>query len=247
MARVLHSSVTLKPTVYSDGTMLGGPVSGAMIVSPSPVILVCRGALCAVLPHPANAFRPYLLRHPVLAFLNALILCTTLGSTLVLSLTPDIARLSTVTASTLTSLTNAERVKTGLPALRESQFLRTSARLKGEHMIRYDYFEHTSPNGVAPWAWFDAAHYAYVNAGENLAIDFTTAESVVTAWMRSPGHRRNILSTQYDDIGMAVVSGEFEGRDTTMVVLHLGRGEPPPPAPGAVSYTHLTLPTTPYV
>lgn len=192
-----------------------------------PVVLICRGALCSVLPYPANAFRPYLLRHPVLAFLNALILCIALGSSLLLSLSPDIARLSTVTASTLTRLVNAERAKTGLPRLSENSLLNNSARLKGEHMIRYDYFEHTSPNGVSPWTWFDTARYAYLNAGENLAIDFTAAEDVVTAWMRSPGHRRNLLSNQYEEIGTAVVTGEFEGRNTTVVVLHLGKRAQP--------------------
>ncbi|TSC71712.1 MAG: hypothetical protein G01um101438_966 [Parcubacteria group bacterium Gr01-1014_38] len=184
---------------------------------------VCRGAACAVVPHPANAYRPYLFRHPVLGFVNALILCATVGASLLISLTPEVARLSTVTVSTLVRFTNAERSKAGLPPLTEHPVLTRSAQLKGEHMLRHDYFDHTSPDGLSPWAWFNLARYAYLYAGENLAIDFSEAEDVVAAWMRSPGHRRNLLSDRYDDIGIAVVTGEFEGRTVTMVVQHFGR------------------------
>lgn len=191
----------------------------------------CRGALCTVLAHPANDYRPYLLRHPVLAFANAIILVATLGPVLALSLTPELARLSTITASTLAQLTNAERSKAGLPTLRENPSLSRSARLKAEHMLANDYFEHTSPDGLTPWAWFDRAGYRYLFAGENLAIDFTDAEDVVAAWLKSAGHRRNLLSDRYDEFGLAAVTGEFQGRQATMVVHHFGSRETAPTPP----------------
>lgn len=186
-------------------------------------VTVCRGAVCTVIPHPANAHRPYLFRHPVLGFINALLLAATLGASLVLSLTPEVARLSTVAVPTLVRLTNAERQKAGLPPLAENPALIRSAQLKGEHMLRHDYFDHTSPDGLSPWSWFNLARYVYLYAGENLAIDFSESEDVVSAWMRSPGHRRNLLSDRYAEIGMAVVTGEFEGRTATIVVQHFGR------------------------
>lgn len=194
----------------------------------TPLVVVCRGAVCSVLPVPANAYRPYALRHPVLAFVNAIILGTVLGTSLLLSLTPEVARLSTITAPTIVRLTNAERVKAGLQALRENSTLARSAQLKGEHMLRYDYFDHNftdqdTDKVVNPWSWFTAAGYDYRFAGENLAIDFTTAEDVTAAWMTSPGHRRNLLSERYDDLGIAVVTGEFEGRTVTITVQHFGR------------------------
>lgn len=183
---------------------------------------VCREAVCSVLPHPSNAYRPYALRHPILAFINTLLMVVTLGGSLALSLTPEIARLSTVTAPTVVRLTNAERVKAKLPVLKEDPLLKRSAQLKGEHMLRHDYFEHTSPDGLSPWVWFDRASYTYTYAGENLAIDFSEAEDVVAAWMRSASHRRNLLSDRYVDTGIAAVTGEFQGRTATIVVQHFG-------------------------
>lgn len=194
-----------------------------LVTSQNRLVTACRGAACVVIPHPANAYRPYVFRHPVLGFLNALILCATLGASLLISLTPDVARLSTITASTLVKLTNTERQKAGLPSLSENSALVRSAQLKGEHMLRHDYFDHTSPDGISPWAWFDRAKYPYLYAGENLAIDFSDAEGVVAAWLQSPGHRRNLLSDRYSEIGMAVVTGEFEGRTATIVVQHFGK------------------------
>lgn len=209
--------------------MLNGMVGTA-------VRIACYGALCTVLPHAANAYRPYALRHSVLAFLNALLLALAVGTSLALSLTPEVARLSTITTSTLIRLTNAERARAGLPPLREDPLLQRSASLKAQHMIQRDYFDHVSPDGVSPWAWFDRARYAYVYAGENLAIDFTEAEDVVAAWVRSPGHRRNLLADRYADIGIAVATGEFEGRTATVVVQHFGAlAAAPPGAPTAAS------------
>lgn len=184
--------------------------------------VACRGALCAVIPDKRNAYRPYLLRHPVLAFLNAAVIVAVLGGSLALSLTPEIARLSTIASPIITRLTNAERAHAGRPALKEHKLLQRSAQLKAEHMLRHDYFEHTSPDGLSPWVWFDRAKYEYAYAGENLAIDFSEAEDVVAAWVRSQGHRRNLLSDRYLDIGVAVATGEFQGRTATIVVQHFG-------------------------
>jgi cysteine-rich secretory family protein len=183
---------------------------------------VCLGSWCAVVPHPRNAFRPYALRHPFLVFVSALLVAAKAGVLLLLALAPEVASLSTVSASFLVSQTNVARAAEGLSALRSHPLLAASAKKKAEDMLAHDYFEHTSPTGVSPWTWIDAAGYDYVYAGENLAIDFTTGEGVHAAWMRSPGHRKNILSEKYRDIGIAVVTGEFEGRTTTVVVQHFG-------------------------
>ena len=89
-------------------------------------------------------------------------------------------------------------------------------------MLKNGYFAHTSPAGATPWKWFDQVGYDYMYAGENLAIDFSTGEDVHQAWMNSSGHRANILNSHYRDIGIAVVSGEFNGRTTTIVIQHFG-------------------------
>jgi hypothetical protein len=62
-------------------------------------------------------------------------------------------------------------------------------------------------------------------AGENLARGFTTANDVVNAWMASPGHRENMLSKNYSDIGFSIRSGMLSGDDTVLVVEEFGSKE----------------------
>jgi len=58
--------------------------------------------------------------------------------------------------------------------------------------------------------------------GENLAIDFSSSQGVMEAWDNSPLHKKNLLSPYYQEIGVADVSGKFQGQDTTVVVQIFG-------------------------
>ena len=69
-----------------------------------------------------------------------------------------------------------------------------SALAKAEDMAINNYFAHYSPNGKKPWDWINRDNYAYLFVGENLAINFTSAEAVHEALMNSPTHRQNILN-----------------------------------------------------
>lgn len=44
-----------------------------------------------------------------------------------------------------------------------------------------------------------------VRAGETLALGYHRPGKVVRAWMRSPGHRRVLMTGSYDKIGIGVV------------------------------------------
>jgi hypothetical protein len=175
-----------------------------------------------IIPQHHNNYRPYALRHPVLAFLTLLLVIAKVGTVAILTLTPETAFLSTITAPYLIDRVNAARRDASLPTLAPNSSLQESARHKGEDMLKNGYFAHNSPSGTTPWKWFDDVGYGYVYAGENLAIDFSTGEDVHEAWMKSPGHRRNILNEKYRDIGIAVVTGKFNDRVTTIVVQHFG-------------------------
>ena len=87
-------------------------------------------------------------------------------------------------------------------------------------MLANQYFAHISPSGVTPWFWMKKSAYSYSVAGENLAIDFVDAEDVVTAWFNSPTHKANMLSKEYTETGVAVVSGSFQG-GTSIIVVHM--------------------------
>src|SRR5688572_4636207 len=64
-------------------------------------------------------------------------------------------------------LTNEKRAQAGVGALRYSSQLAQSAAGKAAHMIQYDYWAHTAPDGTEPWKFFTDAGYRYRYAGEN--------------------------------------------------------------------------------
>ena len=129
---------------------------------------------------------------------------------------------SSISAADLVNLTNAKRAELGLPTLSVNQALANAASLKASDMMAKNYWSHTSPDGTTPWYFFGASGYSYLYAGENLARDFMDSGSVVSAWMNSPTHKANIVSPRYHDIGIAVVSGNFMGQETTLVVQMFG-------------------------
>ena len=122
----------------------------------------------------------------------------------------------------IVDLTNENREESHVGLLERSTVLDEAARQKAEHMAEGSYFAHNSPDGVTPWYWFDKVGYQYAYAGENLAVHFTDSGEVVKAWMDSPGHRANILSEDYREIGIGTAKGEYQGFPTVFVVQMFG-------------------------
>jgi len=119
-------------------------------------------------------------------------------------------------------LINEKRAENGVVPLNYSADLEKAARVKGEHMLANSYWAHTAPDGTEPWKFFADAGYKYRYAGENLARDFSNPQSAVDAWMASASHRENLLSSKYQDTGIAVVEGYMNGVDTTIIVQLFG-------------------------
>lgn len=120
-------------------------------------------------------------------------------------------------------LTNEKRLSAGISTLTYSPLLAAAAKAKGEDMLAKDYWAHVSPDGTQPWKFFSDVGYKYRYAGENLAKDFSSPNSTVEAWMASPSHKENLLSSKYDEIGIAVVEGDMNGTDTTIIVQLFGK------------------------
>lgn len=120
--------------------------------------------------------------------------------------------------------TNVQRVNSGLPALTESQELNSSALLKTQDMLFQQYFGHISPQGQAVGDLAKEAGYEFIAIGENLALgDFEDDQILVEGWMASLGHRENILNPQYQEIGVTVLRGQYQGRTTWLAVQHFGK------------------------
>lgn len=176
-----------------------------------------------VLPHSGNNFRAKLLHNSGIAFVLGIFLTFNLFVR-ILDSTPlhILGFTSSITIDDVVRLTNEQRTANGLPTLRYNDTLADAARRKAANMFQEDYWAHNSPSGKTPWYWFDQAGYKYTHAGENLAKDFGSADRMMSAWMNSPTHRDNIVSSKYQEIGVAVVPGTIEGKETMLVVQLFG-------------------------
>ncbi len=108
-------------------------------------------------------------------------------------------------------LVNKEREKKGLPKLKEDKELNQIAFIKADDLIQNEYFDHYSPTYGQPWDMAQGFGYSYRTFGENIAHGYKSSSSVVTAWMNSEGHKANILSKKYTNIGVGIAK-DSEGQ-----------------------------------
>jgi uncharacterized YkwD family protein len=110
-------------------------------------------------------------------------------------------------AKQVLDLVNAERAKQGLSALTLNTNVNEVAQLKAEDMKKNNYFSHTSPTYGTPFQMLKTYGITYKTAGENIAKGQTTPQQVVNDWMNSEGHRKNILSSSYTQMGLGYSGG----------------------------------------
>ncbi len=105
------------------------------------------------------------------------------------------------------NLVNAERAAAGCGALVLNGTLNAVADAHSEDMAANDFFDHTNLRGESPFDRISAAGYGYRTAGENIAVGYPDAQTVMDGWMNSPGHRRNILDCGYTELGVGYAEG----------------------------------------
>lgn len=123
--------------------------------------------------------------------------------------TPSASETPSTSSSYVTEvirLVNVERAKQGLSALTENTELSKVAQLKSQDMHDNKYFSHTSPTYGSPFDMMKKFGITYSSAGENIAMGYKTPAAVVEGWMNSSGHRANILSSSFTQIGIGYVS-----------------------------------------
>lgn len=130
---------------------------------------------------------------------------------------------SDIKVSELLKKTNEYRVKNGKKELVLNEKLSLAAIEKAKFMFQKNFWAHTSPDGTEPWFFVLNQGYDYAYAGENLARNFNNSEEVVKAWINSPTHRDNLLSSNYDEVGFGVYNGILDGYETTLVVQFFGK------------------------
>ncbi|HEY77432.1 MAG TPA: hypothetical protein G4O00_14845 [Thermoflexia bacterium] len=113
-------------------------------------------------------------------------------------------------------LINQARWENGrLPPLKRQEDLDAAAAYHSQDMAVDDYFNHDSYNRVDGQLVFEKAWYERVSSyysdwsalGECIAAGYTSPQSVVNAWLNSPGHRAILLGENYTEIGSGYYSG----------------------------------------
>jgi uncharacterized protein YkwD len=100
------------------------------------------------------------------------------------------------------TLTNQERAEYNLAGLSLNGDLVASARAHSADMAAQNYFDHTDLEGGSPGDRIAASGYEARSWGENIAAVYATPQAVVDGWMNSEGHKANILSENFCDIGV---------------------------------------------
>jgi uncharacterized protein YkwD len=114
-------------------------------------------------------------------------------------------------AAQVVDLINAHRAGMGLAPLKVSPTLTAAATWKARHMAAYGYMTHDDPGPPTQRTAGDrlaACGYPSATWGENIAMGYTTAQTVVDGWLASPGHRANIERADYVATGVGVAGTE---------------------------------------
>jgi uncharacterized protein YkwD len=128
-------------------------------------------------------------------------------------LVPSAGNLAEVGQATL-CLLNDERAAAGLRPLTLAPGLTQPSAAYSSRMVAENFFAHESPDGSTLVDRLTAARYIDPNGdwtvGENIAWgqgNLATARNIMVAWMNSPGHRHNILTGEFDEVGVGIVPG----------------------------------------
>jgi uncharacterized protein YkwD len=109
-------------------------------------------------------------------------------------------------AEVIVAAMNRERAARGLRPLRLNPRLSLAAGDRIKDMFAKNYFAHVAPDGLEPFFWAKHRGYRYRLIGENLAVGYS-GTAVVNGWMKSKGHRENILKRGFEEVGIAIADG----------------------------------------
>lgn len=177
-------------------------------------------------PHEKNNYHPHVLHkkrvvlYGVLGLgIKALVIAFVLSVPLSAYMAPDVLRDQ---AKKIVSLVNELRQQKDARVLEVVPALTLSSQAKADDMAKNHYFSHTSPDGKTVASLELKYGYDYEFAGENLAMGFNSPKEVVDAWKKSATHYANLIDTDFNNAGIGVKSGEYDGVTTAFVAMHFG-------------------------
>lgn len=137
------------------------------------------------------------------------------------------ATVSDAPAAQMLALVNAERAKEGQPPLAFEARLTAAACRHARDLARGGPLSHRGSDGSDLTERVSWSGYPFAMAAENLVAGVTTPDETVWLWSGSPGHRRNMLTADFRDAGIAHLPGA--GGEVWVLVLGLQRTAPDQP------------------
>jgi uncharacterized protein YkwD len=120
------------------------------------------------------------------------------------------------------TLHNSARIERNLKPFCVHPALEKAARAHSRDMIERDYFSHdTKDRDEGACARIRRYGYSWRACGENIG-NYSAPEAMFDAWMNSSGHRANILSDRFREVGIGVYSGDYGGQQKTMYTVDFG-------------------------
>lgn len=119
--------------------------------------------------------------------------------------------LAAIRAEMLAAINQIRRAN-GRAPLTANPKLERAAQLHAEDLLAQSYYDHTDRQGRGPGERVRAQGYAWEVVAENLAAGHSTVREALDAWMKSSGHRRNLLAASVDDFGLGVAVGPYDHR-----------------------------------
>ena len=108
----------------------------------------------------------------------------------------------TVLINVVYEITNNYRSLVGVSSLTLDSSLVEAANIRAKELS--DSFSHTRPNGSSCFTVLSELGISYGTAGENIAADYSSSQSVMEGWRSSSGHYQNIISSKFKKIGIGV-------------------------------------------
>lgn len=179
-----------------------------------------------LVPHKSNQYKPHAIRWQNLAITALVSLITHVSY--VYTTTGQVAVLGksvNINISELANETNLIRKNNNLSTLVLDDKLTLAAQNKADDMIKNGYWSHDSPDGKTPWDWITKAGFKYDRAGENLAKNYPDTSSIISAWMISESHKKNILDSDFNAMGFASAQGVVGAKITTVVVAYYAKSK----------------------
>jgi uncharacterized protein YkwD len=114
-------------------------------------------------------------------------------------------------------LVNEQRAAHGIKALRVNARLSSASSGYSQRMVAQAFFDHQAPDGTTLVQRLTSV--GYLDGGDDWVVGenigwgqgpLSTPRAMVNAWMNSSGHRRNILSADYAEIGLGLAMGTPE-------------------------------------